>query len=427
MKLSEQFDGNYSDLRHEREIVISPEYKKGQPIAAFVGVYNAEAYLDSLLEQLESQLEKNVAYLVVDNHSTDKTWSILQTWVDKFPMILARNPTNVGATGSLYLNIDLVDSPWVTFVHQDDYYMPNHLGVLLESIRDLDDSYISVSTEMGSLHNDGNVMPSPPRASWLLKDENIESHFLANVRLQTVPWPATAFKSRALLEVASPWHSSSFQDTEMMLQLAMMGKSRYVPIQTMRYRENPDSGSHELDLMERTVGAGLSLLRIFASDRFRLFIQKIDVRDRADFARSLTLAIRARLAGSELCDLIQLQAAEVMQFGWGYQVRELNSLVASGYGAMGAKRTVEFLGTLDFARGKGLGPNEVREFFAFTPRFEKYSISEKSPSVESLDFGIRMFSRLPYRIKRALFPLLARLVLRNNSVHPWNFSWKTRR
>jgi glycosyltransferase involved in cell wall biosynthesis len=424
MTLNASLDANYSSARALREIIESSNFSDDKDLTVFIGVYNAESFLDSMLQQILNQDTSNCSLLVVDNASSDNTWERLQPWMDKLPIRLVRNHKNHGATGSLYLNVDLVVSPWLTFMHQDDEYLPHHLSTMTTAISSLAPEVVTISTDMGSMDLDGAKFPSPPRAAWMLPDDSLETNFLANLRLQSVPWPSTSFRTGVLLEVASPWHSSSFQDTEMMLHIAMLGKSIYLPTQTMLYRENPDSGSHELNLVEKQIGAGLALLRVFASDRFRFFLTKVPKGDRKFFARSTISGIAARLGESEICQYVQLQAAEVMIFTWGYDDEELNDLVAYAYEQMGAVRTVEFLTSLNGSESNACREELAAGRYAFKPRFAQVWRAETARSASWESFGVKVLSRFPLAVKRFLFRKISVYLTNGDPSHPWNYKWR---
>lgn len=419
-------DAKYGLTRAKRVTRDSIDFDDSKLLTVFVGLYNAEMYLESVLSQLKSQDLTNCSLIVVDNCSNDGTWASIQSWVSELPVRLVRNPTNFGATGSIYLNMDYVSTPWTTFFHQDDFYYPNHLKTLADSVATQPPDVVTVSTDMASMDNAGNRVPAPPRAAWLIPDGSKESNFLANLRLQTVPWPTTAFRSTILAEVESPWHSSSFQDTEMMLKMSMLGESIYLNVETMLYRENPNSGSHELDVVERNLGAGLALLRLFASGEFATFIQAVSAGDRADFALSVLTGIRARLTESDICKYVQLQAAEVMQFTWGYKVNSLNRVVAHAYERMGSIRTVQFLSNFDDGGSTTAEQALTAEEHWFEPNFPAQVGTSQGHIGFGLVGGIWLMSRLPYAIKKFLFRLIAPRIAAQNTAHPWNFAWRSR-
>jgi glycosyltransferase involved in cell wall biosynthesis len=424
MNASASLNANYREARTLRHMVESASFSSQNLLTVFVGVYNAEAYLDAVLHQLLQQDLSGCSLLVVDNQSTDNTWLELQQWLKILPVRLVRNHKNYGATGSLYLNIDLISSPWVTFMHQDDVYLPAHLSTFVNSLQGENHDVVTVSTDMGSVDLEGTQYPSPPRAAWLIPDDSKETNFLANLRLQAVPWPSTAFRTEVLLDVASAWHSSSFQDTEMMLHIAMLGKSRYLHTQTMLYRENPDSGSHELNLMEREVGAGLALMRVFSSDRFGEFASGIRAENRKFFSRAAISGIHARLGDGEICKYVQLQAAEIMAFRWGYGVGELNHLVACAYEEMGARRTVDFLQGLNQSEPLSISKIELAALYSFKPKFEPVKRAKLASTSTWQYLGITTLSKFPLPAKRHLFRLVAGFLTKNDPAHPWNYRWR---
>ncbi len=230
-------------IRSAREVI--GEFDGGKFLAdvtIFLGLYNAEPYLKSLEHQLSSQ-ESQVKIVVVDNMSTDNTWALIQDWLRLFPgqIKLARNPVNLGGTGTLFANLDLIPTRWVVTFHQDDFYKPSHVRILSNGIARATPSQVGFATDMGSMTSDGHAMTSPPRASWTLPNTSIETMFLSNLRLHNFPFPAAALRVEALLRNSIPWHSTTFPDTELVLGWVLRGELVHLEGETMLYRENPES------------------------------------------------------------------------------------------------------------------------------------------------------------------------------------------
>ena len=53
-------------------------------VTLFLGVFNAEKYLDSLLEQIVAQDTQDFKLLLVDNDSKDNTYFKIQSWKKVF-------------------------------------------------------------------------------------------------------------------------------------------------------------------------------------------------------------------------------------------------------------------------------------------------------------------------------------------------------
>ena len=119
-------------MRIAREVKTYKNGKAYYPLTLFLGLYNAEKYLAGLKVQITKQKSNSFNLLIVDNASTDSTWLQLENFISDIdvPITLVKNPLNLGSTGSQVLNFDLLNSDWFAFIHQDDYYSPNHVKTL---------------------------------------------------------------------------------------------------------------------------------------------------------------------------------------------------------------------------------------------------------------------------------------------------------
>ena len=115
-------------------------------LTVFLGIFNAAAFMGDLLRSIRNQSwTSSLNLLIVDNNSTDDSLQIL---LDALPemdgnITVVRNVTNVGALGSLYRNADLIETEWLTFMHQDDVYLPNFLDSCLREARRASDAPVS--------------------------------------------------------------------------------------------------------------------------------------------------------------------------------------------------------------------------------------------------------------------------------------------
>jgi glycosyltransferase involved in cell wall biosynthesis len=407
-------------LRDSRTVFgeLGPKFQEGEA-TIFLGLFNAESYLDSIQEQLASQTVA-LPVIVVDNSSSDETWIRIQSWLTRFPgqIILVRNPINLGASGSLYVNSDLIKTPWFITMHQDDFYKRNHAQTLLEAIKGSDLDTICITTEMGSLGLDGKPLPTPPRASWLLPDFEPATIFTSNLKMHNVPYPAAAFRSRAFFQHNVPWETTAFPDTEWVLSVAALGKFSFVEKETMFYRENPGSESHSIENEEKTFGASLALLRVFGSKTFEELCSARTPEERPRFAASVLEGIRARLGESEHRELVSTFACQKMAASWGYAEPLVNEELIRSFGARGANFPVTLLSNLnnffDHTPAEKQG-NPAPELRSGTTKFQSQTFKLVS---------IRLFGRMPTWARRNLTKIAGRLIRFLNIKSIWNFRWK---
>lgn len=392
-------------------------------LTIYIGLFNAATYLSSLEVQLRSQ-DDRYKIIVVDNHSLDSTWLEVQNWLEIFAgrITLVRNPLNLGGSGSLYLNADLITTPWFATLHQDDFYLSSHVSSLAEAISVSGPDAICITTEMGSLSSEGERQGAPPRASWFLPDTEPATIFLSNLRLHNVPYPSAAFRVDKFLEYAVPWESTAFPDTEWVLKVASVGEFVFVNQETMLYRENPNSESHSITSAEKSLGASMALLRVLGADTFHDLCLSLSEQNRTRFAEALVSGLDIRLAGSSLLDDVKLFALQRMAFAWEYGEGFTNNQLSAKYSSLGANFSTNLLKSLDVFNGRDI------LHAAETPLDGEIN---SSPAVRSrglkralLKGTLNAYGKLPITLRRALGRLSGVVLGLLKSDSPWNFRWK---
>ncbi len=407
----------FRELRESRTITgrISAKFQSSEA-TIFLGLFNALPYLESLKEQLLSQ-SLALRIVVVDNCSTDSTWVNIQDWLSVLPgqLVLVRNPINLGASGSLYVNADLVETPWFISMHQDDFYKPHHAETLVEAIRESQSDTICITTEMGSMNFDGETQPCPPRASWFLPDFEPATMFTSNLKVHNVPYPAAAFRSNVFFEHAVPWETTAFPDTEWVLSVASLGKFQFIEKETMLYRENPFSESHSIDSEEKAFGASLALLRIFGSNSFENLCLSTPAEKRYQFAESVLGGLRVRLGNSPHLDLVCTFASQKMAANWGYSDTGTNEELIRSFDAIGAKFPVELLSSLNSFLG---APTVRRNSKAAS---ELHHVNHKNHPPRLFGIALVVYGLLPSWARRAAAKTFGRIIRKLNLKSIWNF------
>jgi glycosyltransferase involved in cell wall biosynthesis len=398
-----------------------------QLLTVFLGVYNGTDYLDSLMSQLRNQTLKDFRLVIVDNCSQDSSWNKLQEWKEEFGEVLTlhKNEHNLGGGGSLdqALRIGLISTPWFAMMHQDDFYLPNHIEVLINAIQGASPNTVGVCTSMGSMDNEGLIEPSSPRALWLIEDTSQINSFLVNLRVQAFSFPAAAVKTNSFLESFAHWHSPSFSDTETTLNLTTRGVLEYVKKETVKYRENPNSESHVVNSFESAVGTSLGLTRVFTSKGFRDLLAKVDVDLRAKFFAELMSGIENRLTESSMAYHLKILAAEECCYAWNYSELESNIFLSSTYASLNSNFTASLLAGKS---GKLTPPPD---------QTLEESLKSYSNQLGNASFGrssikskrnplLRISSALPLPARMYLFKMYVKLRAIKQPDYYWNVFWK---
>lgn len=390
-------------------------------LTVYVGVYNGKSYLNDIFKFIESSDWENTNLIIVDNASTDGSWSeiISRATSLNMPYKLIRNPINLGGGGSFDLNKDLLHTEWVTFIHQDDMYLSKHLPTLRDAARSSDSKTILISTEMGSMDQRGNLLYTTPRAIWMLRDKSPNSYFLANLRTHIVPWGSSIFRTKQFLSVDLAWHSTAFPDTEVLLKMCALGDFVNLPVQTMIYRESSISESHGLGNREKEIAAVAALARVFSSDEFKLLAKQIPLNRREEFMEAINSGLAIRLQDTDLSKIVELIAEESLLIAWNYSEPNIIKSVSAKYEDFGAERVTELFDRI-------LGSQIIEE----KPISDEESVSVRGKSPSKLDkspkkriFLDYLLKNLPYNYRRFILKILLKVKIALSKNHPNKFNW----
>jgi hypothetical protein len=398
---------NLDWLRRDRKILGQFNGGSGFKTTVFLGLFEGKQYLQSRIKELETQTSQDFYLLIVDNCSSDFDMHYAQDLLLDSPVLkdryrIVQNPVNLGGLGSFQLNVDLVQTPWITSFHQDDQYLPNHIASHLQEIDNISDEVISVSTDLGSLGADGRKQPVPPRANWFIETKTQFDQFLAIVAEQVIPFPARSIRTSFVELDQVPWHTAAFSDSEETLRALMRGKHEFIRKQTVLYRENPNSESHVQGEKVRIHSATLGLLRVFGSNEFVNFLQGVQRDNRGAFATKLESAINRRISNAEYAQLLWSICLEQLTHAWVYEEPGTTAATSELFGKLGQSYTPGIL----YGILSKLDPSKTKDNFTPTisintdldplgiPRAKKRTI---------LSILYLVVGRLPYFLRRRIF------------------------
>ena len=107
-------------------------------ISVIVAVFNREKLLDRCLESLVFQrFDENYEIILVDDQSTDCSWSVMEWWRDRFSekVRIFRNESK-GVARAKNLGIKNARGRYVMFVDSDDYVSYDAMSDLYSGVAD---------------------------------------------------------------------------------------------------------------------------------------------------------------------------------------------------------------------------------------------------------------------------------------------------
>jgi hypothetical protein len=392
----------------------------------FLGLYKGEQYIKERIQDLEAQTSQDFYLVMVDNCSPGFDLSTLSNLLESSKKFanrykLVQNPINLGGLGSFQLNLDLVPTAWITFFHQDDKYLPNHVESHLQAIKSGNESLSSVSTDLGSLNSEGKKVPVPPRANWFIDNSSEQATFLANVAEQVVPFASLSMRKAIFEADQVAMHTVAFSDSEQTLKSLMRGEHEFIKKQTVLYRENPISESHTQGSKVRTYSATIGLLKVFASDMFIDFARKISPNDRGPFVAKLEDAIRRRILDSAFADLVWTTALEQLNVAWQYEEPNSTTATRDVFNILGESYTPDILNAI-LSQLDTASHYQKKTTDAKSPNSmgTGNNLSESTQTIKKrkwtlLSLLYQVVGRLPYFMRRRIFKLYNSMTSRSQS------------
>lgn len=155
--------------------------------------YNAEKYIQSTIDSLLQQTFKNFEVIIVNDGSTDQTWSILQKQPD--PRIKIINSENKGQCAAANLAYSYAKGDFIKFMDADDLISDNFLELQVANILSQPNSI--ASAEWGRFYgNDMSTFSLNPETVWTdmtpidwLCESLKEGHNMMQCALWLIPRP----------------------------------------------------------------------------------------------------------------------------------------------------------------------------------------------------------------------------------------------
>ena len=114
---------------------------KEKLLSIIVPVYNAERYVDRLLQEFIKQNLEKVEIILIDDGSKDNSFSICNEYANKNESIIVFHQENQGASAARNKGIELAKGKYIVFVDSDDgiseQYVEHVCGICEKESADL--------------------------------------------------------------------------------------------------------------------------------------------------------------------------------------------------------------------------------------------------------------------------------------------------
>ena len=108
---------------------------KGPKLSVLTTCYNRQAYISECIESILNSSFQDLELVIVDDHSTDASWDIIQSYAAKDSRILAhRNQENLGDYPNRNKAASLASGTYLKYVDADDVIGHFFLDILVHSM-----------------------------------------------------------------------------------------------------------------------------------------------------------------------------------------------------------------------------------------------------------------------------------------------------
>lgn len=123
-------------------------------ITVVVTVYNKQQYIKRCLKSIFDQTDNNFKLIIVDDGSTDKSFSICKRYC-KYLDYQVISQIHSGASAARNKGIEIANTEYILFVDGDDFISPNTIKVLNNAIKNYSDLIVF---GINYADDDGNVI-----------------------------------------------------------------------------------------------------------------------------------------------------------------------------------------------------------------------------------------------------------------------------
>lgn len=146
-----------------------------------VPVYNSEKYLDRCIQSIMKQTYLNWELILIDDGSTDNSWSIIKKYKDRDSRIKGYQQVNSGPGLARNTGIDKANGNYAVFVDSDDYIDKDYLKLLNALAEENELVFIDVM----QVDSKGNRLKDEKMSKYMsLKKESILKAMMTGM----IPW-----------------------------------------------------------------------------------------------------------------------------------------------------------------------------------------------------------------------------------------------
>ena len=207
-------------------------------VSILIPAYNAERWIAETVQSAIAQTWPRKEIIIVDDGSTDQTFSIARTFASKEVRVVSQQ--NHGAAGTRNYALSLSQGDYIQWLDADDLLLPEKVAKQMEAVGERQDTRTLLSSAWGFFAYRTDHAKFSPTSLWndLSPVDWLLRKLSQNLYMQTATW----LVSRELTDAAGPWDTRLLIDDDgeyfCRVILASNG-TRFVAESKILYRATP--------------------------------------------------------------------------------------------------------------------------------------------------------------------------------------------
>lgn len=107
-------------------------------VTVIIPIYNVQPYLSKCIESVEKQSYKNLEIILIDDGSSDGSFSICKEFSKKDNRIKLYHTENMGLSHARNVGLDHASGEYIVFVDSDDYIHKDMVNIMISKAKDAD-------------------------------------------------------------------------------------------------------------------------------------------------------------------------------------------------------------------------------------------------------------------------------------------------
>ncbi len=204
-------------------------------VSVVIPVFNGVNFLREAVESVFSQTYPDIELILVDDGSTDETWTFIESYGER---VRAIHKENGGVASALNVGIRQARGSLIAWLSHDDLFFPEKID---RQVRFLEThpQYGVCYTDFEIINATGDLLKTY-RAPWYPSKE-LARHFLADMHING----STVLMRKSCYERAGGFNERlpHTQDLDMWLRIAEDGELGHLPEVLVKFRSHPEQGS----------------------------------------------------------------------------------------------------------------------------------------------------------------------------------------